>query len=259
MKLLSLSLLSERTIFLPARSFFSSPRILLIATAIFWGCALNLGAASDDSSIVDLRPKFSAWNIGKRKQGVRNTCSVCVTASAFEFALSRNAQKSTRVSAEYLNWACNQVINNTETDRGQFFHDLLTGFEKFGICEEPLMPYRPKFDPEYQPSEEARKNAARIKTNAFQIHWIRKWDGKFGLDEAQMETIKSTLRAGWPVAAGSSHSLLLAGFRENPDQPGGGLFVALDSVPGSFRPLTFEMVKTNTADALWIELPDRIK
>src|SRR6185295_3238262 len=33
---------------------------------------------------VDLRPRFEAWTMPPRRQGRRNTCSVFVTAGAFE-------------------------------------------------------------------------------------------------------------------------------------------------------------------------------
>ena len=226
-------------------------RIAGIAAA----CALLVPSRSaEESGLVDLRPRFTAWNIGARKQGERNTCSVCVTTSAFEFALARGTGEPRRLSVDYLNWACNQVVHNKTVDRGQFFHHLLAAEEKYGICTEASMPYLPKFDPDYAPGEEARQNAKAIKTNDFRIHWIRKWDGKSGLDDAQFEAVKNVLRGGWPVAAGASHSLLLIGLREDAGQPGGGLFIVLDSNPGAFRQRSFENVKTNTGDAFWIEL-----
>lgn len=225
-------------------AFFTALLALLIANG-----------TSTESGVVDLGPKFKAWDIGFRKQGERNTCSVCVTTSAFEFALARGTGQPRRLSVDYLNWACNQVIGNKTVDRGQFFHHLLAAHERFGICAENLMPYLPKFDPDYGPSEEAQKNAAAIKTNDLRIHWIRKWDGKSGLSDEQFEAVKKVLRNGWPVAAGASHSLLIVGMREDAGQPGGGLFTVLDSNPGAFDRRTFENVKTNTGDAFWIEMP----
>src|SRR6185295_14967266 len=85
---------------------------------------------------VDLRPRFEGWKMSPRSQGRRNTCSVFVTAGAFEFALSRHFKQVSPVSVEYLNWACNQEIGNSRADRGQFFHDLLKGFEKHGVCRD---------------------------------------------------------------------------------------------------------------------------
>ena len=90
---------------------------------------------------VDLRPVFKRWNLCLKSQGARNTFSVFVTTGALEFAASKHYSKGTRLSVEYLNWACNQVIRNQKDDRGQFFHDLLKGFQKHGICSEVNMPY----------------------------------------------------------------------------------------------------------------------
>lgn len=224
----------------------------LMATALAF---FVTSRSAEEPKVVDLRPEFTAWNIGARKQGERNTCSVCVTTSAFEFALARGTGEPKRLSVDYLNWACNQVVHNKMEDRGQFFHHLLAAEEKFGICRESLMPYKPKFEPDYSPSDEARQNAGAIKTNDFRIHWIRKWDGTSGLDEGQFDAVKNVLRKGWPVAAGASHSLLLVGLREDAVQPGGGTFMVLDSNPGAFRQRTFENIRTNTGDAFWIEMP----
>ena len=68
------------------------------------------------------------------------------TTSALEFACSKQSNHGTRSSAEYLNWATNQIIGN-RSDRGQFFRNLLQGFDKYGICSDEDMPYRKRFDP----------------------------------------------------------------------------------------------------------------
>lgn len=108
---------------------------------------------------VDLRPELKRIGLPVKSQGPRNTCSVCTMTAAMEYALSKKVGRSVPLSTEYLNWACNQIIGNRTADRGQFFHDLEKGFERWGICVEQAMPYASAFQPDYAPS--ARPCGAR--------------------------------------------------------------------------------------------------
>ena len=204
---------------------------------------------------VDLRPELNKRNLGPRRQGHRGTCSVFTTAAAMEFALSKQQDKSVLLSVEYLNWGCNQVINN-DRDRGQFFHNLLEGFEKFGVCLESEMPYRRNFDATYQPSESAQERARTINADCFKIHWIKQLNrrsGGAGLREDQFEEVKRVLAAGWPVASGASHSRLLVGYKDDATSPGGGIFYTKDSGLGRYDEVTYEFAKTQINDAFWVE------
>lgn len=203
---------------------------------------------------VDLRPQLSKFGLMPRSQGHRNTCSVIVTAAALEFALSKHLGKGTGLSPEYLNWACNQVINNRTEDRGQFFHDLLKGFDKYGTCLESEMPYLDRFDPNYKPSEKAIKSAEEVKAKGFKVHWINPWSPKLGLTDEQLIEIGRTLARGYPVAAGASHSRLLVGYQDDPGQPGGGVFLAKDSAAAAYTTVTYQFVKENVADVFWVEV-----
>ena len=69
-------------------------------------------------------------------------------------------------------WACNQVTRNATVDRGQFFHDLLKGYEKHGICRDELMPYEEKFQ-NTMPSDAARRDADANRRLGSKVHWIR--------------------------------------------------------------------------------------
>ena len=150
---------------------------------------------------VDLRPVLAEYGMKPRKQGRRNTCSVFTTTAVIEFALDRQAERGEPLSPEFLNWACNQVIDNRTSDRGQFFHDLLRGFAKYGICAEQDMPYADRFDPELSPSRETQAAARAAIDHHVQIHWIRRWTREQGLSTEQFIEIKRVLAAGWPVAA----------------------------------------------------------
>jgi len=202
---------------------------------------------------VDLRPEFEKWGLKPRKQGNRQTCSVFTTTSALEFAISKKFNKSVLLSVEYLNWASNKVINNRTADHGQFFHNLLKGFEIHGICYESDMPYVDRFNPQYLPSEKAIENAKKIQASNIKIHWINPWKRQAGLTDVQVRRIKTILAKGWPVAAGSTHSRLLVGYRNDEKQPGGGIFITKDSAPGTYNEVTYEFVKNKVGDVFWIE------
>lgn len=216
------------------------------------------GASCEESSDelpkeVDLRPQLARWHLAPRRQGRRNTCSVFVTAGALEFALARHRDAGALLSVEYLNWACNQEIGNTTADRGQFFHDLLKGFARYGICREDLMPYERRFA-NTQPDEAARQDAAQIGQLDFQVHWIRRWSKSPSLTDAELAETRRALAAGWPVCAGSNHSRLFVGYADNADAPGGGTFLTRDSGMGRDSTVSYEWARENLYDLFWVEI-----
>lgn len=205
---------------------------------------------------VDLRKQFSDYELPPRSQGGRNTCSVFTTVGALEFALAKHNGKGQPLSAEYLNWACNQVIGNKSVDRGQFFHHLLEAFEKHGACPDADMPYAKQFEPELAPSAAAVERAAAVRAVGFQVHWIKHWrHADAGLTAAQFRDVQQVLAQGYPVAAGSSHSRLLVGYRSDPAAAGGGVFYARDSGVGQYNEVSYEFVRAKINDAFWIEPP----
>lgn len=203
---------------------------------------------------VDLRPEMEKFRLGPRRQGRRNTCSVFTTAAAFEFALAKHRGEGEPLSVEYLNWACNQVIGNKTEDRGQFFHHLLRAFRQYGICTESEMRYRRRFDPEFTPSDDAKKQAKEIGDEAFEVHWIKRIRPEGRLSDEQFLEIKQTLAKGFPIAAGASHSRLFVGYKNDESQPGGGVFFTKDSGAGRFAEVTYEFVKKELNDAFWVEI-----
>jgi len=203
---------------------------------------------------VDLRPVLKEFGLGPRAQGKRNTCSVFVTTETFELALARHEGRGKPLSVEYLNWACNQIIGNRTDDRGQFFHDLLRGFEEHGICFEDEMPYAPSFDPELKPGVKAKATAAKIRVKDFQVHWIKRWvKDSPGLSDEELAEVRTAMANGWPVAAGASHSRLLVAYRDDEGLPGGGTFITMDSGSGRYEAVTYEFVRTQVNDAFWVE------
>lgn len=231
---------------------------------------------SDDLSVhaVDLRPIFKNWGFSVRPQGARGTCSVFVVTDALEYAVATQRRTGTRLSVEFLNWASNQALG--EADDGGYFSDLWKGFTVHGICPEPEMPYRPAFDPKQQPGDEARDHARPLRGLGLQLHWIKPWDVNTGLEEAQLAEIKRVLRRQWPVCGGlrwpkaekwvgdvlqmappegvrDGHSVLLVGFRDDPKQPGGGVFLLRNSGRSAQDgEMTYEYARAYMNDAAWI-------
>ncbi|HJN14096.1 MAG TPA: hypothetical protein QGH10_01330, partial [Armatimonadota bacterium] len=122
---------------------------------------------------VDLRPTYERWDLWPVRQGPRGTCSAFTTTGAFEFALSRGLDRATPMSTEFLNWASNVAIGHFGD--GGFFHDLLKGYEKFGIGPEADLPYAKEFDADLDPSADVKAHAEQVKAVGFEVHWIRPW------------------------------------------------------------------------------------
>lgn len=206
---------------------------------------------------VDLRPHLTALGLGPRSQGPRGTCSIFTTCSAVEFGLARVRGKPERLSVEFVNWAAGEAAGRPSD--GNFFHNALAGFERCGVCSETAMPYGASFDPRRVPSPSARAEALANRALARQglvVRWIVPWvPDRFGVDERRFEEIRSVLARGYPVAAGSGHSRLLVGYRDDASVAGGGIFWTLDSGLGSYAEVSYEFVRTAVADVFWIEAP----
>lgn len=204
---------------------------------------------------VDLRPVMLEWKLPPRPQGARGTCSIFTTCAAIEFALARATDAPVRLSPEFVNWGAGQAAGRASD--GNFFHNALAGFEKHGVCVESRMPYAEAFDADRSPSPEAMRDASAVKElvgRTLKIHWIVPWTpDRFGVDEGQFAAIQRVLADGYPVAAGSGHSRLLVGYRTDPAQPGGGIFITEDSALNRFDEVSYEFVRTQVADAFWIE------
>ena len=199
---------------------------------------------------VDLRPQFAQWNLDQRAQGARGTCSMFATIGALEFAASRAKGSSQRFSVEFANWAANAATGRK--DDGDFFHNIIRGIEVHGVCADSTLPYANDFSPERSPSAEARDEATRFRSeNAVAFHWIRPWDRKPGLNDADLWHIKSVLASGSPVSAGSYHSILFVGYEDDPTLPGGGRFLVGDSNLKE-KHITYAAAKKRMCDLFWV-------
>ena len=145
---------------------------------------------------VDLRPQFDAYGLPPRAQGHRPTCSVFTVAAAFEFAFARLRGHGERLSVEYLNWAANAATGRR--DDGDFFHCVLAGYERFGVCPDALLPYANKFASELVPPPDALVAGGRLRAEAgdrLRVRWLRPIGNGPGLDAAQSTTCGARWRA----------------------------------------------------------------
>lgn len=203
---------------------------------------------------VDLRGEFERFGFAPRGQGPRPTCSIFASTAAFEFALAELGEP-VRLSPEFVNWAASRAAGSRGD--GNFFHNALAGFERFGASSAELCAYRDAFDPAFEPSAEALADAAaRLERtrSRLAIHWAVPWvPDRFGLDESQFAEFKRVLASGHPIAAGSAHSRLLVGYRDDPALPGGGAFLVLDSALASYAEIDYAFARAQIADAFWVE------
>jgi hypothetical protein len=116
------------------------------------------------------------------------------------------------------------------------------------------MPYQKSFSATNAPSAQATEEAARfLAANRLEFHWIRPWDRKPGLNEADLWHIKSVLANGSPVSAGSYHSILFVGYEDDSAIPGGGRFLVADSNLKE-RELSYEAAKQRMCDLFWVSI-----
>lgn len=204
---------------------------------------------------VDLRPQLTELGFVPRAQGARGTCSIFTTCAALEFALERATGEARRMSPEFLNWSASQAAGAPSD--GNFFHNALNGFARFGICAESTLPYRASFDAAFAPPQEALDEARVLReatSKALAVHWIVPWQSaRFGVDETQLREIQAVLARGYPVAAGSGHSRLLVGYRDDASLAGGGAFLTEDSALARFDEVSYAFVREQVADVFWIE------
>jgi hypothetical protein len=233
------------------------------------------GAAAALPAAVDLRPAFDKWGLTPRSQGKRGTCSVFTVAGALEFAAAQQQHRGERFSVEFLNWGANRIAGADKD--GGFFSDLCRAFAVYGICSEQAMPYHAEFDPALAPSPEILAEARTRLALGLRHHWIKEWNVKTGLTDEQLRAIKRTLNQGWPVCAGcrwpkqpkwsddvlqmcpadavyDGHSVLLVGYREDTNQPSGGVFLFRNTGDGGGdASMPYPYARTYINDAVWID------
>jgi len=209
--------------------------------------------AAAPPAAVDLRPRLEAWGLPVRGQHRRPTCSVFTVVVAMEYAVARARGRGEPLSVEFANWAGNEATRRV--DDGSFFSDVWEGYEAHGICPDRLLPYGKSFDPQATPPDAAREAARALRASVpLRIHWIAPLPKKPGITDAHLAEIKAVLAAGWPVCGGSYHSVLFVGYRDDPEEAGGGVLIVRDSGgAGGHGTISYEAAKARFGDVLWIE------
>ena len=155
----------------------------------------------DNKPDVDLRPEIAALGLSIRpNQGDRGTCSVFATTFLLEFMYAKNyGFKAPDFSEEYLNYASNLAIGQ-KVDGG-FFDQLDQGYQKYGMVNESVVPYKSFFDPNMKLLDAALKSGSSIAPR-LKPHFIKPWNVNTGLQASQLLSILVQLKGGRPVAAG---------------------------------------------------------
>jgi hypothetical protein len=199
---------------------------------------------------VDLRPKREGWGLEQRRQGRRGTCSVFTVVEAVEYACAAANDKGSALSVEFANWAANEATGRT--DDGDFFHNIIRGIETHGICTETSMPYSRRFNPKAQPESAAVREAGEFRqATRLEFHWIRPLGKTPGLTDDDVNEIKATLARGFPVGAGSYHSVLFVGYEDDPALEGGGKFLIADSNLRE-NEISYQAAKDRFSDMFWV-------
>jgi len=224
---------------------------------------------------VNLRSRFEQFGLYTRPQGKRGTCSVFTVTGVLEYALAVQTGKGVLLSVEFLNWASHSAANRSVD--GAFFSELWDGYKEYGACAEADLPYLPEFDANLQPSEAILEKAKQAKSVPIDLHWIKEWDISTGLTDEHFDGIKQTLANQSPVCGGfrwpkeakwesqilqmcpasevfDGHSIILEGYRDDPTQPGGGVFMIRNSGGNSREGyMTYEYVRAYMNDAAYID------
>ena len=252
---------------------------VLLSCVIFLliaGMTSVFGQETDTSTLpesMDLTARFEKWELRRINQGSRPTCSVCTVVGAIEYANAMFGKTPRCLSVEFANWAKNDAVSQKQD--GGFFSNIWRGYRKHGLCSEKLCAYGKSFDPEFIPNDKAREEAKAIHDVSLEIHWIKRWNPKNGLNDEQFTRIKTALSKEIPVCAGmrwphkarrsqgillsvpeedvyDGHSVLLVGYQDDESVEGGGYFLIRNTNnPKSNEKISYLYIRQFTNDAIF--------
>ena len=251
----------------------------LVAPAIL--ASAGLGVAQPSPVLPergDLVPQFRAIGLEPRSQGGRDTCSLFAVTALADFECARNASPpSPRLSVEYLIWAANEATG-LKGDQAMFYEEV-HGLNALGICAGDLMPYEKSADGARRPSAAALADA-KGRSARWRCRWIKRWDLKVPLGDAELLAIKDALAQGHPVACGlrwpkamkghellevpapdqvfDGHSIAFVGYEDDAKKPGGGFFRFRNSAgprwgDGGHGVMSYAYARAFANDALWLQ------
>lgn len=228
---------------------------------------------------VDLVPDFERLGLPPRAQGGRDTCSLFAVTALAEFECAQDAPAAPPrggLSPEFLIWAA-QEARGRKGDQAMFY-EAVHGLNTLGLCTDERMPYEKALDPSRKPSATAMADAASRRAR-WQVCWIKRWDVRCPLTDAELTAIKAALADRHPVACGlrwpvslaghevlavpppdkvrDGHSIALVGYEDDPKQSGGGTFIFRNSSgpkwgKQGYGVMSYAYARAYANDALWL-------
>jgi len=225
----------------------------------------------------DLGPEFRRLGLTPRSQGDRDTCSLFAVTALAEYESARaTPRRHKRLSEEFLIWAANEATGR----RGDqaMFYEAVHGLNVLGVCADELMPYAGRRGAEHRPSAAALADA-RGRARRWRVHWIRRWNTKRPLRDAQLLAVKAALAGGHPVACGlrwpkglrgrklveapppdkvyDGHSIVFTGYQDDPTRDGEGAFLFRNSRgprwgDRGYGVMSYAYARAYANDILWL-------
>jgi len=232
-------------------------------------------AKIDKSMAWSLRPEYEKLGLDVRDQGRRGSCTIFATLGVVEFHFARRDQKI-KLSEQYAAWAAAKVNGSSKKD-GYSDRELIAGIKKYGICREDLMPYNEHLVG--NPSKEAKADADNRRS--ISVTWFQDYGEsvkKKGFTDQTIKAICGALADGdpvtaalkWPAivkldgnatmgtrnngSAGEGHMIVLVGYENDANQPGGGRCQIRNSWgedwgEAGYAWITFDYLKKNGMEA----------
>jgi hypothetical protein len=210
---------------------------------------------------VDLRRGIARLGLGIRDQGTRGTCSVHAMTFLLEYmAAARRNRRYGDLAEEYLNAVAN--LASGKNDDGDFFAILDQGYRKYGIVREGQFAYQASYNAALAPSASLMSlGQSTLGQDQLLARFIKPWDNTTGASAAQLSEVMKLLQKGVPVAVGmwwpisgkfqtsvvagvsivadlgklpagwlkDGHSVVLVGYAQHSQFPGGGYFIFRNS------------------------------
>ncbi|MBF0363649.1 MAG: hypothetical protein HQK49_21700 [Oligoflexia bacterium] len=199
---------------------------------------------------VDLRKEISRRGIGTQAQGSRPTCSVFAMTALLEFAYTEMCgSQYANLSEEYLNHMAN--VATGRTDDGDYFSYIASGYDKYGIVVETLLPYKSTYNYSSTSIPQTTINQGLWmiqKGMKFSGKFIKANDGTQGMSTEQYLTVLNYLNSGVPVAIGRSHSQVIVGYVAPKPYISQGYFIIKDSGLAGYTQETTDSVRTTVND-----------
>lgn len=217
------------------RGEYGYPRSDPYRTLNGWEQVFQHGKISYSNSHIDLRPSIKRMGMSIRNQGRRGTCSVFAITFCLEYALAEltNMGYVNNLSEEFQNHVANLATGRE--DDGDFFHNIVDGYEEYGVAPESAWPYdtaKNAYDFSSVSLSATVYNNAKVWTEKglkLRPIWIRPNDGNPGLTNTQFKFLKDYIERGVPIAIGRAHSMVIVGYEDNASYNGGGRFIIRNS------------------------------